>query len=99
MHLLVKMVQASPHLLRLFQVYPASSGRIFVDGAEKSFTSTNSSEKAGIFTIHQEINLVPYFNAFENLFIGSEITKRGFLDKTPLLHSVGNWDSKNREEP
>lgn len=69
-------------------VYPASSGRIFVDGAEKSFTSTNSSEKAGIFTIHQEINLVPYFNAFENLFIGSEITKRGFLDKKTMARKA-----------
>ena len=33
-------------------------------------------EKLGIRTVHQEINLVPYFSIYENVFIGSEMTKR-----------------------
>ena len=58
-------------------VYQASFGRYFVDGAECCFKSTGESEAAGLYTIHQEINLVPYFNAYQNIFIGSE--KKGAL--------------------
>lgn len=66
-------------------VYSATTGRIFIDGKEVAINSTTSSEKEGIFTIHQEINLVPYFNAYENIFIGNELTKRcGLLDKKAM---------------
>lgn len=53
-------------------VYQASFGRYFVDGQESSFKSSKESEEAGLYTIHQEINLVPYFNAYQNIFIGNE---------------------------
>lgn len=58
-------------------VYQASFGKYFVDGQESSFKSSKESEEAGLYTIHQEINLVPYFNAYQNIFIGIE--KKGNL--------------------
>ncbi len=62
-------------------VYQASSGRYFIKGEEKAFKTAKESEDAGLYTIHQEINLVPYFNAYENIFIGNEQQKKsGFLD-------------------
>lgn len=62
-------------------VYQASDGKYFVDGVESQFKSTRESEEAGLYTIHQEINLVPYFNAYQNIFIGNEARgKLGLLD-------------------
>lgn len=57
-------------------VYQASSGNYTVKGKKAEFRTARESEKAGIFTIHQEINLVPYFNAYQNIFIGNEQSGR-----------------------
>jgi ABC-type dipeptide/oligopeptide/nickel transport system ATPase component len=43
---------------------------------EDCVRAAKDSEEAGIHTIHQEINLVPYFNAYQNIFIGNEKSNR-----------------------
>lgn len=58
-------------------VYQATSGCCIIRNEEVAFKAVRESEESGIFTIHQEINLVPFFNAYQNIFMGSE--KRGFL--------------------
>lgn len=58
-------------------VYQANSGKLLIKNKEVSFTAVKESEAAGILTIHQEINLVPYFSAYQNIFIGNELV-RGF---------------------
>lgn len=59
-------------------VIPADSGHIFLDGEEKSFSKPSIS--AGIAFIHQELNLINDLAVYENMFIGREIRKNGFLD-------------------
>lgn len=62
-------------------IYQATSGSCFINGKKAAFKAAKDSEEAGIYTIHQEINLVPYFNAYENIFIGNEKHNRlGLLD-------------------
>ena len=56
-------------------VYQASAGQAFMEGAKIAFSNVEQSEQAGIRTVHQEIHLVPFFKAYENIFIGSEIKK------------------------
>lgn len=53
-------------------VYQPTSGNTIIQGKRRVFKDAKDSEKAGIYTIHQEINLVPYFNAYQNIFIGNE---------------------------
>lgn len=53
-------------------VYQPTSGRCMINGEKVVFKAAKDSEKMGIYTIHQEINLVPYFNAYQNIFIGNE---------------------------
>lgn len=53
-------------------VYQATSGTCRMHGERVRFRAAKDSEDAGIYTIHQEINLVPYFNAYQNIFIGNE---------------------------
>lgn len=57
-------------------VYTPSAGAFWMEGRETGFQSVEFSEAMGIRTVHQEINLVPYFTVFENIFIGSELKKK-----------------------
>jgi len=57
-------------------VYGQSVGEMFMEGEPVLINSVAESEHKGIRTVHQEVNLVPYFRVYENIFIGSEETKR-----------------------
>ena len=48
-------------------VHKQSAGDIFLNGQHISFDSVEQSEEAGIRTVHQEINLVPYFSVYKNI--------------------------------
>ncbi|MEL7975671.1 multiple monosaccharide ABC transporter ATP-binding protein [Isoptericola sp. F-RaC21] len=64
-------------------VYPHGSydGEIVYDGETATFSSINDSEKRGIVIIHQELALVPYLSAAENIFLGNEQRGRsGLID-------------------
>jgi len=65
-------------------VYPAGtySGEIRLKGVVQHFHSIKDSERAGIAIIYQELALVKQMNVAENIFLGCEIKKRGFI----------NWD-------
>jgi len=59
-------------------VHNPSQGQLILNGKEKKFPNVQASENAGIRTVHQEINLVSYFNVYQNIFVGAEIQKRYF---------------------
>ena len=52
--------------------YPRDGGRITLAGTEVSFHTPAEAQAAGIATIYQEVNLVPYLTAPENIFLGRE---------------------------
>ncbi|HOR42618.1 MAG TPA: sugar ABC transporter ATP-binding protein [Atribacterota bacterium] len=57
-------------------VYPPSKGEISISGDKVFLNNVKESEKLGIRTVHQEINLIPFFNVQENIFIGEELEKK-----------------------
>lgn len=59
----------------------ADSGSIFVDGKEAHIDSPHAAEQLGIGMIYQEFNLVPQLTAVENIVLGNEPTRNGFLDR------------------
>lgn len=59
-------------------VYSNDSGHIELDNRAMEFRNIKDSESAGIRTVHQEINLVPFFKVYQNIFAGDEI-RRNFL--------------------
>lgn len=61
-------------------LYTKDSGEILFDGQPVSFHSPMESQRAGISTIYQEINLIPYLSVAENIFIGREPMKRSGID-------------------
>ncbi len=61
-------------------LYTKDSGEIIFDGESVSFNSPLESQKAGISTIYQEINLIPYLSVAENIFLGREPMNRSGID-------------------
>ncbi len=63
-------------------VYPHGqySGKIFQNGEESVFKNVLDSEKAGISVIHQELALVNYLSAAENIYLGDEPSQFGLID-------------------
>jgi len=54
-------------------------GQILLDGQEVKFRSPIDARRAGIETVYQELAVAPAMNISENLFLGREIRRPGFL--------------------
>src|ERR1700742_1785345 len=60
--------------------YQRTAGTIRFDGREVDFRSPKEAREAGISTIYQEINLVPFRSIAENIFLGREPRRFGLID-------------------
>jgi galactofuranose transport system ATP-binding protein len=60
--------------------YARDAGEIIFDGETLEVASPNAAQTKGINTIYQEINLIPYRSVAENVFLGREHRRFGFLD-------------------
>ncbi len=56
-------------------------GRILVDGRPVRIQGAQDAERFGIATIHQEFNLVPDLSVAENIFLGRQPRRFGFVDR------------------
>ena len=70
-------------------LYEKDSGQILFEGKEVSFHSPLESQKAGISTIYQEVNLIPYLSVAENIFIGREPMTRTGIDWKAMHRKAG----------
>ena len=77
-------------------VHQPDSGRIFLDGVETRIEDTHHSHRLGIATIHQEFNLIPHLSIAENILLGRQPHRFGFVSAratrrlaAPLLERVG----------
>lgn len=65
-------------------VYQADAGEILLDGAPKKFADPKTAEAAGVAIIHQELNLVSALSVAENIFLGREPTRLGFVNRAAM---------------
>ncbi|WP_319531606.1 sugar ABC transporter ATP-binding protein [uncultured Cohaesibacter sp.] len=65
--------------------YKRDSGTIVLDGAEINPRDPQSSLACGIGTVYQEVNLLPNLTVAENLFLGWQPTRYGFLDNQTMM--------------
>ncbi len=63
-------------------IWPAGTydGQLLMDGKPIAFKGTKDAEAAGLAVIYQELALVPEMSVAENIFLGQEPRKRGFID-------------------
>ncbi len=69
----------------LVGIYQQTEGVILFKGKPMSILDPKEAQKLGISIIHQEFSLVPYLNAYENIFLGKELKRSsGILDRKKM---------------
>ncbi|MCI6767134.1 sugar ABC transporter ATP-binding protein [Porcincola intestinalis] len=64
----------------LHGVYSATSGNVEIDGRPVKFTSTYDAITQGVIKVHQEVEVVENLTVGQNIALGFESLKAGFLD-------------------
>jgi ABC-type sugar transport system ATPase subunit len=68
--------------------YLPNEGTIMIDGEEVVIPNPIESQKLGVAIIYQEFNLIPALSAAENIFLGREKHKGGFVQKGNELQTA-----------
>lgn len=64
----------------LFGLYQADSGEIKINGQVVNITNPNVANQYKVGMVHQHFKLVPIFTVLENIALGREDKKAGFID-------------------
>lgn len=72
----------------LFGLYQAEEGIIKKDGKEVHINNPNDANDLSIGMVHQHFKLVQCFTVLENIILGVETTKHGFLQKDEARKKV-----------
>lgn len=72
----------------LFGLYQAEEGVIKKDGKEVKINNPNDANDLGIGMVHQHFKLVQCFTVLDNIILGVEETKHGFLQKDQAREKV-----------
>ena len=65
-----------------------TSGKMLYHGEEAHFHNVHSARKRGVHAVFQEFSLVPQLTVGQNLFLGTEKGRFGFLDKNKMHHQA-----------
>jgi len=65
-------------------VYQRDGGHIELEGGEISPRDVEDAQRLQIGTVYQEVNLLPNLTVAENLFLGRQPTKFGFVDQKKM---------------
>ena len=71
-------------------VFTKDAGEIFVDGKQVEIHNRQDSQALGIQVIYQELSLIPALSVTENIFLGQEKTKFGWMDKKSMRERVSS---------
>jgi D-xylose transport system ATP-binding protein len=71
-------------------VYPSGSysGEILIDDEQKHFYSVKDAEKSGISIIFQELSLIKNLSVAENIFLGREPSRFGFINRESMYRET-----------
>lgn len=72
----------------LFGLYQPEEGKIYKNGKEVKINDPNDANDLGIGMVHQHFKLVEVFTVLENIILGVETTKHGFLSKKEAKEKV-----------
>jgi len=62
-------------------IQQADAGEILLEGREISLRSPAAARRSGIAMVHQELSLCPNMSAAENIFLGSEPRRAGWVER------------------
>ena len=78
----------------LFGLYQAEEGEIRKDGVPVKIDNPNDANELKIGMVHQHFKLVQCFSVLDNIILGVETTKNGFLQKEEARKKVMDLSEK-----
>ncbi|MCK9536866.1 MAG: ABC transporter ATP-binding protein [Bacilli bacterium] len=72
----------------LFGLYQPEAGEIYKNGEIVDINGPNDANKLGIGMVHQHFKLVEVFSVIDNIILGAETTKMGFIRKKEAREKV-----------
>ncbi len=78
----------------LFGLYTPEKGEIYKDGQPVKIHDPNDATALGIGMVHQHFKLVEIFTVLDNIILGAENTKFGFLKKADARRKVVELSEK-----
>jgi general nucleoside transport system ATP-binding protein len=78
----------------LFGLYQPDDGEIFIRGEKVELKTPNDANNYGIGMVHQHFKLVEAFTVLENVLLGAEDSKFGFLQYKDARKKVDNLSKK-----
>ena len=72
----------------LFGILPYDSGKIIVNGNELATMTANDVKVNGIGMVHQHFKLVNNYTLLDNIILGAEMTKHGFIDRKSAKEKI-----------
>ena len=78
----------------LFGMIPKTSGQIYVNAQEVNFSSSKDAIEMGIGMVHQHFMLVPSMTVAQNLILGSEQSKLGFINASDAVKQTEEISKK-----
>ncbi len=78
----------------LYGLYQPDEGEIVVDDVPVTFKGPGDAMAAGIGMVHQHFMLIPVFTVAENVMLGHENSKGGFLDRRRARREVAEISRK-----
>ena len=73
-------------------------GSILLDGKEMRFRTPQDARDAGIETVYQQLAVAPALDIAENLFLGREVRRKGFLGKVLRMIDTGEMKQESTEQ-
>ena len=72
----------------IYGLYQPTSGEIIVEGQPAVMNNPNDAIALGIGMVHQHFQLVPVMTVAENIMLGSETVKNGFLNTRAVAQRI-----------
>ena len=69
-------------------IYPKDGGEIYIDGKLVEINNKADAAKLGIGVIYQELSLIPTLNVVQNIMLGKEKGKAGFVNYRQMKKEV-----------
>lgn len=69
-------------------IYHPDSGDVLIDGKIEHFANIRQAQKLGISVIHQELSVIDDLMVYENVFLGREIKRNGFIDAGNMINET-----------
>ena len=80
----------------LFGMYQPEKGKILKNGEEVRVNNPNDANQLGIGMVHQHFKLVEVFTVLDNIVLGAEDTRAGFLEKAKARKKVMELSERYR---